>query len=194
MDSKAKEILDYWIGEVGPAGWFAVNPAVDATIRERWQTLWEQARAGEELGVWSTEPSGALALLVLLDQFPRNMFRGDARSFASDARAIAVARGAVARGFDKRIPLPQRMFFYTPMMHSEILSAQDQSVRLNLVNFGSGEGLLHARAHREVIRRFGRFPYRNAALGRASTKAEEAFLAAGGYGGLLAEMTERPAA
>lgn len=194
MDSKAKEILEYWIDEVGPARWFAVNPQVDDTIRDRWQTLWERARTGGELGVWSTEPDGALALLVLLDQFPRNMFRGDPRSFASDARALSVARGAINRGLDQRVPLPQRMFFYTPMMHSEVLAAQDQSVRLHVLNFGRGDGLIHARAHREVIRRFGRFPYRNAALGRVNTPAEAAFLEAGGYEGMLRELSAPAAA
>ena len=183
MDTRPKELLDFWLG-IGPEGWYRVDPAVDDAIRERWGGLWEEARAGR-LGEWATSPEGCLALLILLDQLPRNMFRGDARAFATDGRAVAVAKAAIQRGRDARVPLPERQFFYLPLMHSEVQANQDRSVRLFLVGVGRGEGLRHARAHREIIRRFGRFPYRNAALGRESTPEEVAFLEEGGYQKML---------
>jgi uncharacterized protein (DUF924 family) len=117
------------------------------------------------------------------------MFRGDARSFASDALALQTAKVAILHGRDQKIGLPERQFFYLPLMHSEVQANQDRSVRLFVINFGrEDDHVRHAMAHREVIRRYGRFPYRNAALGRESTPAEEAFLAAGGYGAMLKEM------
>ena len=179
MDGKARELLDFWLG-LGPEGWYRADDEVDAVIRDRWGALWEMGRTGG-LSQWRVAPDSCLALVILLDQFPRNMFREDRRAFASDARALAVARTAILHGKDKRVELPQRQFFYTPLMHSEVLSNQDHSVRMYLLSFGR-EGLLpHAQAHREIIRRFGRFPFRNAALGRESTPEEVAFLAEGGY-------------
>lgn len=179
MDARPKELLDYWLG-LGPEGWYRVDPAVDDAIRDRWGPVWEQARAGR-LGEWAASPEGGLALLILLDQLPRNMFRGDARAFATDRRAVAVAKSAILRGHDRRVPLPERQFFYLPLEHSEIQANQDKCVRLMFLNFGRGESLRHARAHREIIRRFGRFPFRNAALGRESTPEEVAFIEEGGY-------------
>ncbi|MFT3975023.1 MAG: DUF924 family protein [Amaricoccus sp.] len=179
MDPRAEEILEFWTS-IGPKGWYEVDDAVDREITERWGTLWESARAGG-LHEWRAVARSCLALTVLLDQFPRNMFRGDARAFASDAHARAVARDAIAAGFDKATPVPERQFFYLPLMHSEVSSDQDQCVRLVLLNLGRGGTLDRARAHRAVIRRFGRFPYRNDALGRSSTPEEAAFLDAGGY-------------
>lgn len=179
MDPRATEILDFWTG-LGPKGWYEADPAVDREIGDRWGELWETARIGG-LRRWRTDPRSCLALVLLLDQFPRNMFRDDARAFASDARARMVVRDAIDTGFDKLVPVPERQFFYLPFMHSEISSDQDQCVRLVLLSLGRTDTLTHARAHREVIRRFGRFPYRNAALGRTSTPAEQAFLDAGGY-------------
>jgi uncharacterized protein (DUF924 family) len=185
MNATAQEIIDFWIDEVGPKGWFAVDEAVDREIRDRWLGLWEKAQAGG-LGDWRTTIEGCFALLILLDQFPRNMFRGSPKAFASDARALAIAKVAILHGRDQLIPLPQRQFFYTPLMHSETLTNQDQSVRLYLMNFGHGSPYLqHALAHREIIRSFGRFPYRNAALGRESTPEETAFIEEGGYQGLM---------
>jgi len=179
MDPTARELLDYWLG-LGPEAWYRGSDALDAEIRDRWGALWEEGRAGH-LRSWRCQPASCLALLVLLDQFPRNMFRGDARAFASDARALGVAKSAIRQGQDRAVPLPERQFFYTPLLHSEILADQDQSVRMYLLNFGRDGLLPHAQAHRWVIREFGRFPYRNAALGRESSPAEEAFLAEGGY-------------
>jgi uncharacterized protein (DUF924 family) len=186
MDAKARELLDFWLG-LGPEGWYRADATVDAAIRDRWGALWETARAGG-LNDWRAAPESCLALVILLDQFPRNMFRQDPRAFASDARALAVARTAFLHGKDKRVELPQRQFFYMPLMHSELQSNQDQSVRLFLLNFGHDENLRHARVHREIIRRFGRFPYRNAALGRESTPEEIAFLKEGGYQAIFEQM------
>ncbi len=183
MDAGAEEILEFW-GGIGPDGWYRADDAVDETIRRRFGDLWETARQGG-FADWAAKPPSCLALMILLDQFPRNMFRGDRRSFATDARAQDVSSWAIAHGTDMRIEGPEKQFFYTPLMHSEILPNQDRSVRMYLIRFGKGELLRHARAHREIIRRFGRFPYRNAALGRESTPAEVAFLEEGGYGKIL---------
>jgi uncharacterized protein (DUF924 family) len=188
MDTTAEELLHFWLEEVGPEGWYKVDPGLDAGIRDRWGALWDVGRTGG-LADWKAQARSTLALLILLDQFPRNMFRGDARSFASDPLALQTAKVAILHGRDRQIGLPERQFFYLPLMHSELQTNQDKSVRLFLTNFGREDGhVKHAVAHREVIRRFGRFPYRNAALGRASTAAEEAFLAAGGYPAMLKEL------
>jgi uncharacterized protein (DUF924 family) len=188
MDAKAQELLDFWLGEVGPDGWYDVDDGRDAAIRDRFGGLWEEARAGG-LVHWRTATASCLALVILLDQFPRNMFRGDARAFATDASALTVAKLAILHGKDRQVGLPERQFFYMPLQHSELVVNQDQSVRLFLLAFGhDGYYLNHARAHRAIIRRFGRFPTRNACLGRASTPEEIAFLQAGGYGTVVAEM------
>jgi uncharacterized protein (DUF924 family) len=186
VDPTAQDVVDFWLG-VGPDGWYNGGAALDTRIRDRYLGLWEAARRGA-CATWICQPDSCLALVVLLDQFPRNIFRDDPRAFATDARALAVAKSAVRRGHDKRIALPQRQFLYMPLMHSEMLPDQEKAVRLFLLNFGPGESLNHARAHRLVIRRFGRFPYRNMALGRESTPEEEAFLAAGGYRAAMAEV------
>lgn len=182
----AKEIVRFWLEDIGEAGWYAAVDAVDATIRDRFGALWTQARDGG-LADWCDTPQGALAYLILTDQFPRNMFRGDARAFATDAAAREAARGAIDRGLDLEVAEPERVFFYMPFEHSEDLADQDLSVDLterNLPLTGKGYAL-HARAHREVIRRFGRFPFRNAALGRDTTPEERAFLDGGGYGAVV---------
>jgi uncharacterized protein (DUF924 family) len=188
VDPAAQELLDFWLGELKPDGWFRVDEALDKRIRDRWRPLWEEARAGG-LREWTVAPMSCLALVILLDQFPRNMFRGSALAFASDRRALAVAKAAILAGHDRRVEGPERGFFYLPFEHSELQVDQDRSVRLVLLAFGKdSEYLVHARAHREVIRRFGRFPYRNAALGRESTPEEVAFLDAGGYAAMLKEI------
>jgi uncharacterized protein (DUF924 family) len=185
------DILTFWLDEVGPEGWYAVDEALDATIRERFYQTWKDALDGAH-GLWLTYPSGTLAYLILMDQFPRNMFRGFGDAFASDGLALAAAKIAVDRGWDKRIDEPARQFFYLPMMHSENLSDQERCVRLMASRMPEGgtENLLHARAHREVIRQFGRFPYRNTALERETTPLETAFLNAGGYGMTLAQLNK----
>jgi uncharacterized protein (DUF924 family) len=187
MDAEAKGVLDFWLEEVGPDGWYRADAAFDALIRARFEPLWEEARGGGR-DHWRNEALSSLALVVLLDQFPRNMFRGEAASFASDALARDVARDAIRRGHDLQVAAPERHFLYLPLVHSEALDDQEEAVRLCELNFETDRFLRHARAHRWVIRRFGRFPFRNAALGRETSPDEQAFLDAGGYAAALREV------
>lgn len=178
-----EEILSFWLDEVGPDKWYAQEDALDAEIRKRFLLTWEGAQAGQ-FSMWLTYPSGSLAYIILNDQFSRNMFRGDAKAFSSDRAALAAAKSAVDRGWDLKIDEPARQFFYMPLMHSENLCDQDRCVRLlceRMPKTGASN-LLHARAHREVIRTFGRFPFRNAALSRPATGPEADYVSAGGYG------------
>lgn len=181
-----EEVLSFWLDEVGSADWYTASDDLDRAITDRFHAAWQGAREGA-CGLWLTYPAGTLAYVILLDQFPRNMFRREARAFATDGPALAAAKSAIKRGWDLRIDAPARQFFYLPLMHSENLCDQDRCVRLMCERLAQGhaDNLLHARAHREVIRRFGRFPYRNAALGRHSTAPERAFADQGGYGALL---------
>lgn len=180
--STVDEVLSFWVDEIGPQGWYAQDEALDARIRATYQPLWEKARAGR-LSRWASCARGALAYIIVTDQFPRNMFRGDARSFATDDLARQVAARACHLGFDCQVAEPQRQFFYLPLMHSESQMDQDRAVRMFLLRMPEtgASNLLHARAHRAVIREFGRFPYRNAALGRATSEREQVFLDQGGY-------------
>ena len=186
-----REVLDFWFDEVGEKGWFGGGDELDALVRARFLPTWEAALEGR-LGLWLTIPPEALAYVIVLDQFPRNMFRGDPRSFASDRHARAAAKTAIGREWDLKVSERERMFFYLPLEHSENLVDQDRSVRLTkarMPDLGQTQGyLLHARAHREQIRRFGRFPTRNEVLRRQSTPAEAEFLARGGYPALVEEM------
>ncbi len=186
---KAQEILEFWIDGVGPQGWYAVNDAVDQEISEKFKDDWEQAANGAYCD-WRVYPEKALALIILLDQMPRNMFRDDKRAFATDKLARCAARYAIEAKFDKRTPEPLRQFFYLPLMHSESLSDQERCVRLvkSRMPETGARTLPHARAHRELIRRFGRFPYRNAVLGRKNTAEETVFLRENGYQQTLAEF------
>jgi uncharacterized protein (DUF924 family) len=179
MDQRAEEILAFWFDEVGPAGWYEPPAGLDDHCRDRYAALWEQARR-KSFDRWSVQPRGALALIVLLDQLPRNMFRGEARAFASDAEARKVAKRALLRGDDRRVAEIERQFFYLPLEHSECGADQARSVRL-FMSVEDPESLVHAVAHRNVVRQFGRFPTRNAALGRTSTAGERAYLDEGGY-------------
>ena len=176
------EILAFWLEEVGPEGWYGGGPALDETVRRRFGRAWRAARGGAFEG-WQADPAGAMALLILTDQFPRNMHRGSPLSFATDARARRVARRALAAGFDLRSDPGAREFFYLPFMHSERLVDQDLSVRLYRGRAGPlrAEKMPHALAHRAVIARFGRFPFRNEALGRETTAEETAWMEGGGY-------------
>lgn len=177
-----EEVLNFWLDEVGPEGWYLGGDELDAQIIEKFEDLWGRAVSGG-MGHWLTYPSGALAYLILTDQFPRNMFRNSWKSFATDKYALAEAKQAIHNGWDLKIDTPARQFFYMPLMHSENLCDQERAVRLIKERMpADNTNLLHARAHREVIRRFGRFPYRNEALSRTSTAQEKAFIAAGGYG------------
>ncbi|MBV9541509.1 MAG: DUF924 domain-containing protein [Alphaproteobacteria bacterium] len=169
-------IIQFWRDEVRPERWFAVDPNLDALIKTRYEALWRDARAGK-LTDWAMTPEGTLALLIVLDQFPRNMFRGHADAFATDAQALALAKQAVARRIDERLPAVLRPFVYMPYMHSENLADQDACIALFLDRLGPDTmNLPFARQHRDVIARFGRFPTRNAALGRPNTPEEAAFL------------------
>jgi uncharacterized protein (DUF924 family) len=186
---KVEDVLGFWLDEIGPEGWYAGGVAIDGQVKARFEGLWHEAMAGA-CGPWLTDPRGALAYLIVTDQFPRNMFRDTPGAFASDALARAAAKLAIAAGWDMAVPEPGRVFLYMPLEHSESLVDQDESVRLmaeRLPKTGA-EYLLHARAHREVIRRFGRFPTRNAALGRVSTPGEVAWLAGGGYGQIVSAL------
>ena len=180
------DILRFWLDEVGPDGWYKGTEALDAETRRRFEPLWQRGAEGA-LSLWLTYPSGTLAYIILMDQLPRNMFRGSGAAFSTDRAALAAAKSAIDKGWDLKIDEPARQFFYLPLMHSENLSDQDRCVRLMHARMtqGGADNLVHARAHREVIRQFGRFPYRNAALARATTLSEQAFVEAGGYGQTL---------
>lgn len=183
----ARRVLDFWINEIGEEGWYAGTQAIDQAIREEFLDLWLEAEEGG-LGLWLTDAEGILAFLILTDQFPRNMFRGSGQSFATDDLALSAAKEAVARKIDLTIPKPQRQFFYLPYEHSEDLADQDACIALFAERMPDAEKLLHARAHREIIARYGRFPHRNKALARLSTEGEALWLANGGYGATVEEM------
>ncbi|GFE49915.1 hypothetical protein So717_16680 [Roseobacter cerasinus] len=183
------EILSFWLDEVGPDGWYKQSDALDATIRTRFEETWHGACEGR-FSLWLTYPSGALAYIILMDQLSRNMFRGSAKAFASDRVALAAAKSAIDKNWDLKIDEPARQFFYLPLMHSENLCDQERCVRLmceRMPEHGASN-LLHAQAHRAVIREFGRFPFRNEALARTPTPAETAFAARGGYGDVLRSL------
>ncbi|MEL6336294.1 MAG: DUF924 family protein [Pseudomonadota bacterium] len=187
LDAMAR-VLDFWIHEVGHEGWFANDPALDRACERRLGALAGLALEGR-LSDWLARPAGALALVILLDQMPRNVHRGTAQAFAADPQAFAVAVTALSRGYDLAMPEPARLLFYLPLSHHETMAAQNRAVRLAASRLprenadGNGETLAHAIKHREVIRRFGRFPSRNAVLGRADTAAERAYREGGGYMG-----------
>ena len=172
------DILAFW-RDAGPDRWYTRDDAFDAELCGRYLGLWQKAAAGE-LSSWETSDGGALALVIVLDQFPRNMFRGDARTYASDALARDVAQRAVERGVDMRIDPALREFLYLPFMHSEHLADQMCCIELSL-KAGLAESAKWAEHHADIIRRFGRFPHRNAMLGRATTPEEQAFLDEGGF-------------
>lgn len=181
--STVEEILTFWLDEVGPQGWYAVDDALDQAIRDKFLDAWQTAQTGG-LSQWLTYPRGALAYIILMDQFPRNMFRGQAKAFASDTLALTAAKIAIDHGYDLKIDEPARQFVYLPLMHSENLCDQERCVRLMAERMpqAGASNLLHAKAHRQVIREFGRFPYRNAALNRSSSAHEREFIDQGGYG------------
>lgn len=176
----ATAIVDFW-RKAGPEKWFAKDEAFDAEIRRRFLGKVEAAARGD-LRDWEATPEGIYALLLLLDQFPRNLYRGVPQAFAADALALSVAERAIARGFDQAFDNPERRFLYIPFMHSEDLADQQRCVAL-CAAADDPEGVKHAEIHRDIIRDFGRFPHRNPALGRQTTPEEHDFLTEGGFAG-----------
>jgi uncharacterized protein (DUF924 family) len=182
MAVEPRDIVDFW-RRAGPKAWFKKSGAFDAEIRDRFEAR-HHAAARRELDGWAASAEGSLALLLLLDQFPRNLYRGSAHAFATDPLAREVARRAVAAGFDQASAPALRPFFYLPFEHSEDLADQARSVALcQALENDTGESAKWARGHRDIIARFGRFPHRNACLGRATTPEEQAFLDEGGFAG-----------
>ncbi|MGI8527130.1 MAG: DUF924 family protein [Pseudolabrys sp.] len=178
----AADIVSFW-REAGYERWFSKDLAFDAEIRERFFATYEAAAKGQ-LRDWEHSAEGALALLILLDQFPRNMFRDNARAFATDPLARGIAAGALIKGYDGQIGQLSgelRDFFYLPFMHSEEPTDQEHAIALYIA-VGSDD-LKWANIHADIIRKFGRFPHRNAALGRKTTPEEQAFLDGGGFSG-----------
>jgi uncharacterized protein (DUF924 family) len=173
-------VLAFWRA-VGPEKWFKKDAALDSEIARRFLGLWRVAADGG-LATWEDTPEGALALVIVLDQFPRNIFRGHARSFETDPLARAAAERAIGRGFDSRVAHAEQQFFYLPLMHSEDPRDQDRCLQLAR-GYGDDEFSKYAEHHAGIVRRFGRFPHRNAILQRATTPQEQAFLAGGGFAG-----------
>ena len=168
-------LLDFWFSKAARDRWFNSTAEFDAALRQRYMDTWRQGRDGR-LQHWEQGPGGALALVILLDQFPLNMFRDQPESFSTEAQSRAVASRAIESGFDAALPDDRKAFLYLPFMHSETLADQDRSVEL-FAAAGLDFNLKWARGHREIVRRFGRFPHRNAILGRTSSEEELAWLA-----------------
>jgi uncharacterized protein (DUF924 family) len=175
-----ESVLTFW-REAGPESWFNKSDAFDAAIRERFLETYEAAVAGR-LDHWKDNAEHALALALVLDQFPRNMFRNSPRAFAADPLALDLARHAVAHGYDRQVSASERGFFYLPFMHSEELPDQEMCLALYRA-LGNPEGTKYAELHADIIRRFGRFPHRNPVLGRTTTQQEKEFLDGGGFAG-----------
>ena len=182
-------VLKFWLDDVDQSSWYNGSETLDQEIRDRFLKTWQEIMEGDH-GMWLTYPSGALAYILVTDQFSRNMFRRSGQAFVSDRLALTVAKQCVTQKWDLSIDVPARQFFYLPLMHSENLCDQDRCIRLMKDRMPqTGENnLLHARVHREVIRQFGRFPYRNDALGRNCTALERKYLDNGGYGMTLRQL------
>lgn len=178
--ARPEELFLFW-KDAGPDRWFQPDPAFDAQIRARFLETYEAGLRGE-LDHWERSAYGALALVLLFDQFPRNMFRGTPQAFATDDRAREIAERAIAAGRDRAVDKEVHTFFYLPFMHSERLEDQERCVAL-MAKSGSQENIKYAEIHRDAIARFGRFPHRNAILGRESTPEEIAYLQSGGFSG-----------
>jgi uncharacterized protein (DUF924 family) len=183
---KPEDVLQYWLEEVEPKNWYIADDKIDDEIRTRFQDTWEAAARGE-ISDWACDARGSLAYIILLDQFPRNMFRGSGKAFSTDAEALAATKVAISKDWDLQIDEPARQFFYVPFMHSELLDDQERGLRLVVQRMPENgeENLLHAKVHREIIRLFGRFPYRNQALGRSTSEDEKQFMESGGYAKVL---------
>lgn len=174
MTDALQDVLDFWYADEMRSAWFKSTPSLDEQIRERFEATWQAARDGE-LDHWRESASGCLALAIVLDQFPLNMYRGEARSFATEQQAVRVTLYALEQGFDKQLPEDRLAFLYMPLMHSENAEHQALSVRL----FEAArlqDNARFARHHQQIIQRFGRFPHRNVILGRQSSAEEQAYL------------------
>ena len=178
------EVVTFWLGQ-NEKVWFSADPAFDAEVLSRFAELVEQAKSGA-LDHWADTAEGALALVILLDQMTRNIYRDSPEMFAADGKALAVAELAIGRGFDQELPKSKRRWLYMPFMHSEDLADQERSVDL-FTRSEISESVPFAVDHADIIRRFGRFPHRNAILGRQTTPEEAAFLAGGGFSGVTPE-------
>jgi uncharacterized protein (DUF924 family) len=184
MAANPADVVGFWTA-AGPKQWFAKSAKFDAAVRLKFEPSHHAAARGEYAG-WADGAEGALALLILLDQFPRNLYRGSAHAFATDPLARSIAARAVDAGLDRQVAPELRPFFYLPFEHAEALADQDRSVALFEAHealSGDAGSLKWAVLHRNIIRRFGRFPHRNAALGRETTAKEQAFLDEGGFAG-----------
>lgn len=180
----AQAIIKFWYEEAGPKKWYQQSDAFDAEIRRRFEdfSIDAAARIQKNAGHdWEGEPASALALIIALDQFPRNMYRGTKAAFAFDAYGLGVAQRSVEKGHDLKTDIKKRSFFYLPFMHAEDLDTQNQCVRLMDMRLEGADGLFHAQEHQKLISRFGRFPHRNAILGRENTPDEIHYLQSGGY-------------
>ena len=185
MSKKPEEVLEFWFGREDEEGygefrevWFTKDPEFDREVRDRFEDIYEEAATGR-LESWKNEARSCLALIIVLDQFPRNMFRGDPKTYATDEEARAAARHAVEQAYDRELPPFQRLFVYLPFEHSEELEDQQRSVELFrglTAEMGSEDLLGYAVRHREIVERFGRFPHRNEILGRATSPEEAEFL------------------
>jgi uncharacterized protein (DUF924 family) len=174
------DVFGFW-RSAGPAKWFKKVPAFDEAIRLKFEPVHHRA-ARSEYDAWAESADGALALLILLDQFPRNLYRNSGHAFATDPKARAIALAAINRGFDQQVEPPLRGFFYLPFEHSEDLTDQDYNLAL-CTESGDEDLIKWAAIHRDIIARFGRFPHRNPALGRVTTVEEQEFLDEGGFAG-----------
>lgn len=175
-----QSIIDFWTA-AGPAKWFTRDGGFDAALRDRFEAAHHAAARGE-LNAWGETETGALALILLLDQIPRNIYRQSPHAFATDGLARIAAERAITAGHDMATPLPLRVFFYMPFEHAEDAALQALSVKL-VAATGDANFTRYAEVHRDVIDRFGRFPHRNALLGRATTPEEQQFLESGGFAG-----------
>lgn len=176
----ADDVLAFWFDELEPADWFKKSDETDRVIGQRFLKLYHAVSQTSDHDL-NASPTVSLAAIIVLDQFPRNMFRGHPQSFATDGKALEIAKQAVAAGFDQDVDAAKRVFFYLPFEHSEILADQEHAVGL-IVPLGDAEFTRYALAHRDVIQKFGRFPHRNDVLGRPSTPSEIAYLAEPGSG------------
>lgn len=180
MDTRAKDVLEFWVG-LGPKKWWRRDDAVDAEIRSRFGELYLEAASGR-LDAWLEEPDSALALVIVLDQFSRNMYRNDPRAFAQDTRCAHLVLGLIEAGLDRRMRTDIGVFCYLPLMHAE--NIHDQRLCLaEMERLELPENVEAAQEHLDIIERFGRFPHRNVVLNRQTTEAEQAFLDGGGFSG-----------